>query len=29
VVAVPEPPALVLAVGAFMVLTILKGPRRY
>lgn len=29
VVGVPEPPALVLAVGAFMVLTILKGPRRY
>ena len=25
---VPEPPALVLALGAFMVWTILKGPRR-
>ena len=25
---VPEPPALVLAVGAFMLWTIVKGPRR-
>jgi cyclophilin family peptidyl-prolyl cis-trans isomerase len=29
VASVPEPPALVLAVGAFMVWTIIKGPRRY
>lgn len=29
VASVPEPPALVLAVGALMVWTIIKGPRRY
>lgn len=28
VVSVPEPPALVLAVGVLMVLAVLKGPRR-